>query len=61
VESPPSPECPAADRRDYVRDPVRNGVGLDVQWKHQRFREGTSGCGPVGAGKVFMRSHGVFN
>jgi len=51
VEDTPTSECPAADRGDDIRDPVRNGIGLDGKREHQRFCQGTSGCKPVGTGR----------
>jgi hypothetical protein len=42
MENPSASECTAADRSDDDRDPVRNDIGVDGGWKHQRFREGAS-------------------
>jgi hypothetical protein len=56
VEIPPASEHPAADRRDDVRGPFRNDIGLDGEWEHQRVREGTPGCKPVGTGKPFSQT-----
>ena len=47
VENPPSSERVASARSDNVRDPVRNGVGLDAKWQHQRVCEESFGCKPV--------------
>jgi hypothetical protein len=52
VENPPASECPAADWSHDVRDPVRNGIGLDGEWEHQPICEGTPGCKPVGTGRI---------
>jgi len=35
MENPPASECSAPDRGDDVRESVRNGVVLDVEWKYQ--------------------------
>ena len=59
LENLPTSERPAADRSDDVRESVRNGVGLDGKRKHQRLREGTPGCRPVGTGRLFNRSFTV--
>jgi hypothetical protein len=55
MENPPASERPAADRSDDVRDSVRNGIRLDGERKHQRLREGTPGCKPVGAGRFSFK------
>jgi len=60
VESSPASECPAADRSDNVREPVRNDIGLDGEWEHQQFCEGTPRCEPVGAGRCPVRVLTVF-
>ena len=60
VEKPSTSECPAADRSNNVRNSVRDGVRLDGEWKHQRLREDTSRCKPLGAGGFFGQSRTVF-
>jgi len=60
MENPPTSECPATDRSDDVQDSVRDGIKLDGEWKHQRFREGTPRRKPVGAGKHFIQSLRIF-
>ena len=59
VENPSASERPVA-RSDDVRDPVRNDIRLDGEWEHQRLREGTSGCKPVGAGRLFTQRLAIF-
>ena len=60
MEDPPAPERPTADRSDGVREPVRNGIGLDGKRKHQRVREGAPGCQPVGTGRLCVQSLSTF-
>ena len=60
VENPSASERPVASRSDDVRDPVRNDIRLDGEWEHQRLREDTSGCKPVGAGKLFTQCLVIF-
>ena len=60
LEKPPASECSATCRSDDVRDPVRNDIGLDGEWEHQRLREDTSGCKPVGAGRLFTQRLAIF-
>ena len=60
MESPPASECAAVNRSDDVRYSVRNGVGLDGEWKYQRLCEGTPGCKSDRAGKMFIESLAVF-
>ena len=55
LEDPPASERPTTDRSDDVRDSVHNGVRLDDERKHQRLREGTLRCKPVGAGRIFTQ------
>ena len=55
VENPPASERLAAGRSDDVRGSVRNDIRLDDEWKHQRLREDTPGCNPVGAGRLFTQ------
>jgi len=54
LEDPPASEHPAPGRSDNVREPVRNGVGLDGVWEHQRLREDTPACKPIGASTFFV-------
>jgi hypothetical protein len=56
MENAPASKCPVTDWSNDVRDSVRDGIGLDGQWKPQRLREGTPGCKPVGAGRFPLRS-----
>ena len=35
-------ECPAVSGSNDVRDPVRDDIKLDGQWKYKRLCEGTS-------------------
>jgi len=56
LEDPPASERPVPDRGDNVREPVRDGGRLDGERKHQRLREGTPGCKPVGAGRLLIQS-----
>ena len=56
MEIPPASEHPAADRSDDVRGPFRNDIGLDGERKHQRVREGTPRCKPVGTGRLFFQN-----
>jgi len=55
MENPSASECAAAARSDDVRDSLRNGIGLDGKREHQRLREGTPGCKPIGVGTIFNR------
>jgi len=56
MENPPTPQCPVADRSDDVGESVRNDIGLDGEWKHQRLCEGTPGCKPIGTGKFSVQN-----
>ena len=47
VEGSSSSERIAAARSHNDREPVRNGVGVDGEWKHQPICEGTPGCESV--------------
>ena len=49
VEIPSASECPTANGGDNVRESVRDGIGLDGEWKHPRIRQGTSRCRPARA------------
>ena len=60
VESPPASEYPAADRGYDVRGSVCDDIRLDGERKHQRLREGTPGCQPVGTGGFFTQILTVF-
>ena len=51
---PPASECAAIDRSDDDRNSVRNDIGVDGEWKHQRLREGQSQYRPVGFGGHFI-------
>jgi len=51
VESAPASEHLATHRSDDVRNPVRDGIGLDGERKHQRLREGAPGRKSVGTGR----------
>ena len=54
MEHPPASEHPAPGRSDNVREPVRNGVRLDGERKHQRLREDTPGRKPLGTSTFFV-------
>ena len=56
MENPPSSQCPTTDRGDDDRDEVRDGLGLDGQWKPQRVRGGKPGRRPVEVGKLLATS-----
>jgi hypothetical protein len=60
MENPSASECPTADRSDDVRGSFRNDIRVDDEREHQRLCEGTPGCKPVGAGKLFVRSLTIF-
>jgi len=47
MENPSASEYLAVDRSDDVREPLRNDIRLDAEWKHQQFREGPSACEPA--------------
>ena len=51
VEVPSASECPAASGGNDVGESVRDGIGLDDEWKHPRIRQGTSRCRPTWACK----------
>ena len=42
MESPPPSERRTADRSGNERDPVRNDIRLDGEWKHQQLCGGAS-------------------
>ena len=49
MEDPSSSKRTTAVRRDYDRDPVRDGIGMDGKWEHHPVREGKYQCGSAGA------------
>jgi hypothetical protein len=59
MENSSAPKCAVADRSDDDREPVRNGIGVDGAWKHQRLREGTSGSRPTRAREFPIQSLAV--
>jgi hypothetical protein len=59
VEIPPASERPVTDRSDDVRGSVRNDIGLDGKWEHQRLCEGTPGCKPIGPGRLSIQKLAV--
>ena len=54
MEDPSSPECTAAARCDHGRESIRDGIGVDGEWEHQRVREDPSQCGSVGTCMLFV-------
>ena len=46
LESSSSPERIATAGSYNGQQPVRDGVGMDGQWKHQRVRQDAQGCKP---------------
>ena len=40
AETPPTPEHPTVCRCIHVREPIRDGVGVDEKWNHQPVRQG---------------------
>ena len=53
--APPSKRV-TASRSDYDRYSIRDGVGVDGKWKHQRVCRDASGYRPVGTGEFSARS-----
>jgi serine/threonine protein kinase len=49
MEGPPPSQSAAAIRRDDDRDSVRDGIGVDDEWKHQPICEGGRQRRSVGA------------
>jgi len=60
VENPPTSECPTVDWSDNVRDPVRDDIGLDGEWKYQQLPEGTSRHKPAGTGRRSFQNLVIF-
>ena len=44
MEGPPSSKYLATVRRDNDQHSVRDGIGMDEEWEHQRVCEYTSRC-----------------
>ena len=51
---PPSSERSPAVRRDNIRQSVRDGIGMDGEWEHQRVCEGVPRRESDGARKSFF-------
>ena len=43
VEIASTPERATTDRSNHDRDPLRDGIRVDGEWKHQGVHEGASG------------------
>jgi len=54
VGNPSPSKRTAVLRRDNVREPVRDGVGVDGEREHQRVCEGALRCESVGARMFFV-------
>ena len=54
MERSPSSERPAIVRGDDGQESVRDGLGLDGEWKHQGFCEGVYRCEPAGASMLLF-------
>ena len=55
MEGPTSSERAAVIRRDDDRGPVRDGIGVDGEGRHQRICEGERQCRSVGACMFFVQ------
>ena len=55
MERPPSSKRTATVRRDGVREPVRDGIGVDGEGEHQRVCQGRSQRGSVGTCMLLVR------
>ena len=60
MEDSPASKRATVNRSDDVRCSVRDGIGLDGKWKHQRLCEDKPECKPDRAGKLFIESLAVF-
>ena len=49
MEGPSSSKHFTAVGRDYDRDPVRDGIGMDGKWEHHPVHEGKYQRGSAGA------------
>jgi len=54
MEDPPSPERAAAVRCDDDRQSIRDGIGVDGKWYHQRVFGEKYQRGSVGACMLFV-------
>ena len=55
MERPPSSKRTATVRRNGIREPVRDGIGVDGEREHQRICEGGSQRGSVGTCMLLVR------
>ena len=60
MEDPPASKRATVNRSDDVRCSVRDGIGLDGEWKYQRLCEDKPECKSDRAGELFIESLTVF-